>query len=470
MPTGSAIICRLKNLEPIEGADRIQKATVCGETVIVSKDHHEGELGILFDCETQLSEEFAHYNNLHRRSHLNYNKEVKGYLEDNRRIRPIKLKGVKCSGLWMPIESIWNCVPKDNKARKFTVLNEGTQLTEFGGVPICNKYVRKVNTSSKGNKKQRVSLKDLAPTFKEHVDTDHFMRNTQLLKDGQIFIITEKLHGTSFRCGNLPVIRNKSWFEKLLNKFGIPTKDKEYKFAVGSRRVVKSIEGQEISNKNHYYNEDIWTKTARGSFEGKLEKGETVYGELVGYTPDGNPIMGTHSNEKLKPFMDKKEYKEFIDRYGEETVFHYGCINNSLGRCQSKLGVNLEAAPINKLYVYRITRTNEDGQAVDLSWDQVKKRCEQLGVDHVPELKKDIVISFSKEHTDGFGESLELIVPTLANKESRNFPQHIREGVVVRIEDGGLTPIFLKDKNYYFKVLEGIIKDKEDFVDIEESN
>ena len=45
---------------------------------------------------------------------------------------------------------------------------------------------------------------------------------------------------------------------------------------------------------------------------------------------------------------------------------------------------------------------------------------------------------------------------------------HIREGVVVRVENPDGTTHFLKAKSYEFKVLEGIIKNNDSYVDMEE--
>ncbi len=64
---------------------------------------------------------------------------------------------------------------------------------------------------------------------------------------------------------------------------------------------------------------------------------------------------------------------------------------------------------------------------------------------------------------------MEQIVEYTTNEDSKEFPQHIREGVCIRIENGSVTPILLKNKNFIFKVLEGIVKDT-NTVDIEESN
>lgn len=446
MPTGSAIITTLKDLEPIEGADRIVQSKIYGETVIVSKDHEEGELGILFDIETELSHDFCYFNNLYRHSHLNENKTKSGYIEDNRRVKPIRLKGVQCSGFWMPIKSL------EFTKSDFWELKEGTQLTEINDFKICEKYVPKSNQTQGSGKKQkegRTSMRDLVPTFKEHFDTDHWARNKHKVTDGDVVIITEKLHGTSFRCGRLITKEAYVWWEyiiyflyqvfaKRLPKFKKRFHNGIYKFVVGSRRTVKSIDGNEREEAKHYYDADLWTEICSSHFKGKLNKGETIYGEIVGYTPQASPIMGTHSNSKLKKFMSSKEYKKFIKDYGEETRFTYGTdrmSNNNL----------------NKVYVYRITRTNDDGETIDLSWAQVKQRCEVLGVPHVPELKTYLV----EDPTDH--KIIDQEVDVFTNLPSDNFPNHIKEGVCIRVENGRLVPMTLKNKAYLFRVLEGQI-------------
>jgi len=436
--TGQYIICELPELTPIEGADRIVQATIFGETVIISSDHKQGEKGLLFDCETVLSKEYLHNNNLYRHSHLNNDPEKQGYFDDNGRVRPIRLKGVKVSGFWMPLSSVDYCgvFPSEFKV--------GEQGNNIGGQPICMKYItpasRRVMNGKEG--KARVNL---TPTFKEHIDTDQLARNLDKVK-GSV-IITEKLHGTSSRCGNLPVIRKKSWFERLINLLGIPTLETEYKFVVGSRRTVKSIDGT-VYSRAGFYAEDIWTSTAKEHFEDKLEKGETVYYEIVGNLPSDIPIMPSQSNKKLEKFMSKKDYEEFIKLFGEFTDFTYNC---EPSECQ--------------IYVYRITMTNEDGVSIDYSWEQVKNRSEQLGVKHVPHL---LTI-----HTDPENENSEFVMEIadkLSGEHSKNFPNHIREGVCIRIEDGKYIPTILKHKSYIFKVLEGIIKDSKDVIDLEEVN
>ena len=446
--TGEFIIAKLKNLQPIEGADKIQQAKIFGETVIIPITHKEGDMGLLFDCETQLSVEYVHYNNLFRNENMNFDKEITGYIEEKRRVKPIKLRGVKCSGLWMPLTSL-NNIP-DLKDFDVSELKEGYQNKSVNGVNICDKYISK-QTRERKNKIGKAKI-NKTPTFREHVDTDQFMRNLHELNESEIVITTEKLHGTSGRVGYLPVIKKPKLWEKI---FGFLVNGSfnliksEYGFVVGSRRVVKSTDGEEVENKNHFYNEDLWTKIGYEFFNGKLNKGETVYFEIVGFLPDGGYIMSPVNNEKLKKFMDKDEYKKFTSRYGQVTEFTYGC---------SRSGQPCD------VYIYRITTTNEDGVSYDLSWDQVKIRSEEMGVKHVPELDRRI-LSIKEIQEDIFVDFIE----EKSKAPSLEFPSHIREGVVVRIENGKKTPTFLKHKSFTFKVLEGIVKES-DIADMEESN
>jgi hypothetical protein len=114
-----------------------------------------------------------------------------------------------------------------------------------------------------------------------------------------------------------------------------------------------------------------------------------------------------------------------------------------------------------EIYVYRITQQNAQGIVLDLSWEQVKGRCEELGVPHVPEL------AAHKHHwrTEALMEHAE----QLAEGPSTLDRTHIREGVCVRWEKGKKIGI-LKHKSFEFLVLEGVVKTDENYVDLEESS
>lgn len=432
--TGEAVICCLGEHVPIEGADRIVQCFMMGDTIITQTSTEPGTLGILFDCETQLSHDFCFQNNLYSSSELNSDKTVTGYIGKNRRIRPIKLKGVRCSAMFMPIDSV-------SYLGDFSGLDEGTQFTELANNPICCKYEvkRGVNTPKGGSIR-----KDYTPTFREHLSTEHLGRSADKLRQGNLITVTEKLHGTSGRCANLQTVTdNRSWIDKLLGR----TKNaKVYDTVVGSRKVVKSIGFKALGDKDHYYASDIWTKVCKENFEGKLIKGETVYFELVGYTPEGGHIMDGRSTEALKQYMNKKEYTAFTKRYGKEINFSYG---NEVG----EYGI----------YLYRVTTTNEDGKQIDLPWANVKRRAEELGVGHVPEITQYI---YDSQDTKEFIRKADVAINAFA---STNFPFTVPEGFCYRIDNGGDTPIILKQKSFIFKALEGILRD-DDIANMEEEN
>jgi hypothetical protein len=89
----------------------------------------------------------------------------------------------------------------------------------------------------------------------------------------------------------------------------------------------------------HYYSEDIW-KVGAEELKPFLQKGMTIYYEIVGFLKDGGYI---------------------------QKGFDYGCDNNK-----------------HENYIYRITTTNEDGRVVEWSMLQVQQWCKQNGLEVVP--------------------------------------------------------------------------------------
>ena len=449
MATGEALICKLKNIASIPGADNIVQANMFGETVIISKDYKEGDLGLLFDCESLVSEDYARENNLYRHSNLNKDTTKIGYLEDSRRIRAIKLRGIKCSAMFMQLSSlsyISKSYPK-----------EGVQLKEWEGKPICDKYVRPIRGGGHKNNKQIKRVQHVL-NFPENGDTEQLLKSLHKLEQDNPLIITAKIHGTSCRVGVLPCTP-RNWFKKILHKiFKISN---TYKFVVGSRHVLKWVDGSVVDKQSSFYKDDIWTESAYQYFYGKLQPSEIIFYEIAGFLPDGASIMPSHSNEKLKNFMEKEEYKNFIKKYGTETVFSYGCRKDHPTYVDNGHAGLVKKSEY-KIFVYRIAMVTEQGTLLDLSWPQIKNRCEQLGVNHVPEI--DIIWPQNVDIKD------EQFWLNLTEKEYNHFPMHIDEGIVVRQDGKNLKPTILKSKKINFKILEGIIKDTQDFADLEESN
>lgn len=460
--TGEGICCSVKHHNKIDGADFIVSSSIFGQIVILNKESNPvGIRGLLFDTESELSDLVCKKLNLYRHNNLNEDKSKTGYIEDNRRIRNIKLKGVKCDGLFLSFDQLETI--KELKGISST--KDGIQLTEYNNIQLSKKYVRPVKNS--GNANKQIKKVQTILNFAEHCDTDQLLRNLSNINIGDTLIVTSKVHGTSSRCGLLPTTpkgKFKTWWHNFWNK------KNDYRFVVGSRHTVKHIEGQECDKKDSFYDQDVWTESAYKYFHGKLLKGETVYYEIVGFLPNGTPIMPTHDNKKLEKFLDKTEYKEFIKKFGNQTVFHYGCRQFEEKEYPKDSEIIYSSVPKGeyKIFVYRITLTTEHGQAIDLSWDQVKRRCDELGVNHVPEIEQYHVGKNEMTMTEIFHNENFWLNQT--EQDDPNFPTHLNEGIVVRIENGSLRPKIYKSKRYNFKVLEGIVKDTQDFADLEESN
>ncbi len=414
----SAYITRIKEIKKHSNADRLQIATVFGNDVVVDLKMKEGDLVVYFPTDGKLSTEYAEANKLTR--------SMGGYLDDNKRhVTSIRLRGEKSDGLIMPVESL-------EKFTDVSKLKEGDTIATINGILICEKYVPKRKPSAQNpsqKKQQKKQPQEKFPFFEQHIDTDQLAYNMGKFKEGDECIITLKLHGTSQRTAHT-IKEKKTFLHNLASKFGIklPAK-KTWEYISGTRRVtLNNYDGG-------YYGGNEFRKAWHDFFKGKLHKGEEVFYELVGYVKEDQLIMPQCDNKKTKD-------KEFIKTYGNTTEFTYGC-----GVGQSNI------------YVYRMTMTNEDGHVVEYPWDLVKLRCEQMGVEHCPEFEK---------FTYTTKEDLQARVAKYEEGVDPIGKTHIREGIIVRIQNREKFTA-LKQKNFHFKVLEGIIK-SEDVLDMEEEN
>lgn len=423
-----AYITTIKELRKHSNADRLQCATIFGQNVIVDLSYYAGQKVIFFPVDGQLSEEYATDNNLIRKKDENGN-NIGGYLDpDKRNITAVKLRGEKSEGLVMPIETL-------SKYVDINTLKDGDKITVLNGHKICCKYIphnkrRRNNTPQTVKKTKQQKEKITYSYFKEHIDTEQLAYNQKTFKVGDTCYITLKLHGTSGRTSNTikTTIKHKPYIlKKLFNLKDKVTTD--YETISGTRRtVLRNYDGG-------YYGDNQFRKKYNDFFADKLPKGMEIFYEIVGYTHDNQTIMGKCSNKLVKD-------KEFSKMYGDETVFSYGC---NVGQ--------------NDIYVYRMTMTNPDGMVVELPWEQVQIEAEKLGVKCVPTFDKFIYTTWEDlmQRVEKYYDGADPIGKT-----------HIREGVVVRIDNREKFTAY-KHKNFYFKCLEGIIKDHSDTPDIEEA-
>ena len=456
-----AIVTKLKDVRQHPNADRLQLATVFGNTICVDLSYKEDQLGVYFPTGGQLSVKFAEANNLLRKKDAEGN-NIGGYMDpDKRNVTAIKLRGEKSDGLFLPLHCL-------ESFGDITTLNVGDRIDTFNGEEICTKYIPKTQarrgTPGTGNR-TRKHKDPIAPQFAEHADTEQLAYNLGMFKVGDELEFTLKMHGTSQRTGHLKVLKGykKTLIDKIMRRPGTPIYD--WGYVSGTRRVVlDTFDGG-------FYGSNAFREQHHNTFVGKLWKGETAYYEVVGFTHTGASIMGSGNNEKLG--------KDFVKQYGKETVFSYGCTpddtTTKLMYGEDELGkFAIEVADVNDkqsdIYVYRMTMTNEDGEVVEYTPDFMRYRCEQMGVKCVPVFGKGTLSSdrlhfvtpdgYDHDYLIGDGTLGDMVMKCAEDYYDGTDPvgkTHIREGVVVRIIN---RPKFaaVKHKNFEFRVLEGIIQ------------
>lgn len=426
-----AYITTIQEIHKHSNADRLQCCTIFGNNVIVDMSYSVGDRVVYFPVDGQLSEEFANENHLVRVKDENGN-NTGGYLDpDKRNIRALKLRGEKSDGLVLPIRVLFKYVDVNT-------LHDGDQITVLNGHEICRKYIPQGNQQkrisgppNKKKNKKEADQKISYPNFFEHIDTQQLAYNKNAFKEGDIIYLTQKIHGTSMRVSNCIEVTKQKRANILKKLFHAPDKV-TYKFKVisGTRRcILRDYDGG-------FYGSNAFRKKYNDYFENKLPKGMTVYGEIAGWIDENTPIMPKCDNSKIKD-------KAFTRQYGPQTIFTYGC----------KPGEN-------RLFIYRITMTNDDGLTIELPTEETIKWCERLGCEFVPLLERFIYTTWEdlNERCDKY-----LDVPEpLANGS------HVVEGVCVRIDNRSTFTVY-KTKSWAFKVLESIIKDTSDAPDIEEA-
>ena len=456
----NAYVTRIKNLHKHPNADRLQIGECFGNAIIVSMEYEDNQLGIYFPSDGQLSVEFAEANNLLRKKDENGN-NIGGYMDpDKRNVTAIKLRGEKSDGLFLPLKSL-------ETFGDISTLSEGDRIDNFNGHEICCKYVPRTQSRrghySEGNKTRKKKV-PVAPLFAEHADTEQLAYNLGAFKPGDEIEITLKMHGTSQRTGYLPVFKGykRTIWDKLLRREGTPIYD--WGYVSGTRRtVLENFEGG-------YYGSNEFREAHSKFFEGKLNKGESVYYEVVGFTHTGAPIMASCDNKKLND-------KDFVKQYGQTTVFSYGCSPTG----KEGVGITERDVAQSDIYVYRMTMTNEDGFTVEYTPDFMRYRCEQMGVKCVPVMWKG-TIPYTVDNLespipgarfimkDGYnaGDWIKGVAEQYYDGPDPIGKTHIREGVVVRIINRPKFAAY-KHKNWFFKALEGIVKVEAETPDMEEA-
>ncbi len=250
MSTLRVEVVEIRALLPIPNAHSLELAMVEGWQVIVGKGQYQpGDLAVYFPIDAVLSEETEK---------ILFSPDSKVKLH-RRRVKTVKIRGVISQGLLGAITDL-----------ALSGISAGTDVAERLGVTKYEPPERFEPPVGKHGKKRSPPVN---PNFQKFTDIENVKWWPNLFAPGEVVSITEKIHGTNFRCGWVKAIAN-TWWKRVKKFFG---KFPEYEFVYGSRNV------QFMGNYKGYYSSNVYAETVEAyNLKEKLLPGEVLYGEIYG--------------------------------------------------------------------------------------------------------------------------------------------------------------------------------------------
>lgn len=340
---------KIIDIQPIIGADRIVLATVKGWNSIIGKDTFKvGDKCIFIPIDAVIPDKLIEEQKLE-------------YLRGNNRIRTIKLKGTISQGLILPLSIL-----DKYSSNQYVNTNEGSDVSKILNItkyepPVKNlgtkkeyikdywaKYLAKEITlrhfvaKSVGIIKTYLKRPKLTnPEFKVYTDINNVKHYPNVFEEGELVVINEKIHGTSFRAGYVPI--KQTLLNKLFNKG-------THEFVYGSHNVQKTC----LSGKG-FYEQDVYGQIAElYKLADILPKGYVLYGEIYGkkiqeltYGMEGINVV-FFDLKKDDKYVDYMEFYEFCVSRNLPIVpmLYFGIYNKNLLKIhtdeKTTLGNNLE--------------------------------------------------------------------------------------------------------------------------------
>ena len=427
---------------------KLKCAVIDGFNIICGIDYEPG-LYVYFPTGCCLNPDFLKYANLYKHSEMNNDQEKSGMFEDNGRVKAIRLRGELSEGFILPIIILENYILSVTNIAIECIVNTEFDMVEHDEKRfwINKKYIPKNHheprTYEKTAKQPKGLDKIVENQFRFHYDTILIKKNPYVIKPTDLIHISEKVHGTSGISANVLCKIPRTWNAKAVawlakhifrcRVIGDVDYYIDYDYLYSSRTVIK----------NKYYNKgvtdgffgvDVW-KHADSLIKPCLQKGMTVYYEIVGFLPNGGYI---------------------------QKGYDYGCIPPKEGDIYQH-GVHF------KVMVYRVTLTNVAGNVHEFSAREVQQWCKFIGLAPVTEYYYGIAselypeLNIDNHWNENFIQALsndkrfymEMDSPTCNNRVPH-------EGIVIRNENMKSEAFKLK----CFKFLDKSQRDENVDVDI----
>lgn len=260
-------VCKINKIETHPNADKLDIVTVKGWNCIVGRNQYKiGDLVIYCPPDSIIPQNLI-------------DKYKLEFLRKNGRVGTIKLRGIISQGLILDC-SYDNVYEGQDVAKDLGII----KYEEAPFNPKCGRMVSK---------------KKLNPLFDKYTDIENINNYNNVLKEGEEVVITEKIHGTNARYGNLPR-RKHNIFDRIRALLC-----GDYEFVYGSHNVQKTL----IRNRGGFYKDDVYSYIAdKYKIKSWLPKDYIIYGEIYGCSIQ-DLTYGCNINEINLVVFDIK-YKE----------------------------------------------------------------------------------------------------------------------------------------------------------------
>lgn len=248
-------VCEIKDIYHHPNADKLDIAVVKGWNCIVQRDSYSiGDWVIFFPPDCILPDWLIEKYEL-------------GFLKRGGRVGTLKLRGFISQGLILPTECLL--------AVSHGGYVVGDNVADVLGI---KKYeVAEIVTSKHGN---ITSRKVQNSYFSKYTEIENINNFDGVFQDGDVVVITEKIHGSNIRFGRLPIeinFRNGDWLGILRSLWKKYILRQIHEFVYGSHNVQL-----QWNNQKNFYDKNIYAEVLKNYDLENLPEDYIYYGEVYG--------------------------------------------------------------------------------------------------------------------------------------------------------------------------------------------
>ena len=211
------------------------------------------------------------------------------------RVKTIKLRGAISQGMVADLADFDHLGVTEAEA-------VGTDLAERLQITKYEQPEEKGSTPPSGKPRAKQN-----PLFRKYTDLENFKNYPGVFQEGEEVFITEKIHGTNFRCGWLPYAPSTLW-KRVLKFLNLAP---QYEFVFGSRNVQLQDKGNEWTG---FYESNVYAKIVEQYDLRKiLQPNEVAYGEIYGDSIQKNYRYGCDEGQQELVLFDLMVNGEYLN-------------------------------------------------------------------------------------------------------------------------------------------------------------